>query len=577
MHKAFPLLVRKFPLPEGTSHCLKKNATARRKVMPLPKDYTAVIIKKKLSVKDDSFLKISTPCPALYSSSNQHPDLSFQQVVSETPSLDNILTLSNQFKDTLGGTINSEESNGVEADVSNLEVSITASPTPTLRIHKDHPKSQIIGPVDTLIQTRNKSKEKIFDALQDPSWVEAMQEELLQFKIQNVWTLVDCPKGVRPIGTKWVLKNKKDERGIVIKNKARLVAHGHTQEEGIDYDEVYAPVARIEAIRLFLAYASFMDFVVYQMDVKSDFLYGTIDEEVLNMTLEAFSREFSTSILHLSDSEQRTHEFIHIYLAFAKKGEHNSDFHPMVDFLEASSLRRNLKLRDKDGIRSLLDAELFEKLTLMGYNISQNQKFTFQKGHYTSLWNQFNDVKNMLGHGGFSWDVTRHMVVADDYVWETYVKEKCIINAFNANMGRPVGSPSKPVGSPPEPPELPEPPKPDPAGALMQPVRVVHGLQDKAFKELAAAMPLSISARVESLDGNRNPASAKFCSELHIPGLNVPLNFALITSMQVVSSSSVNWFHSMHRTSSSISACTARTSSHAVAAEAKYEADGQVL
>nr|GEZ88560.1 ribonuclease H-like domain-containing protein [Tanacetum cinerariifolium] len=79
---------------------------------------------------------------------------------------------------------------------------------------------------------------------------------------------------------KKVLKNKKDERGIVIRNKARLVAQEHTQEEGIDYDEVFAPVARIDAIRLFLAYASFMGFIVYQMDVKSAFLYGTINEEV---------------------------------------------------------------------------------------------------------------------------------------------------------------------------------------------------------------------------------------------------------------------------------------------------------
>nr|GFC72335.1 copia protein [Tanacetum cinerariifolium] len=109
-----------------------------------------------------------------------------------------------------------------------------------------------------------------------------MQDKLLQFKIQNVWTLVDCPKGVRPIGTKWILKNKKDERGIVVKNKARLVAQGYTQEEMIDYNEVFAPVARIEAIRLFLAYAS-LGFTVYQMDVKSDFLYGTIDEEVYVM------------------------------------------------------------------------------------------------------------------------------------------------------------------------------------------------------------------------------------------------------------------------------------------------------
>ncbi|GKE20173.1 putative ribonuclease H-like domain-containing protein [Tanacetum coccineum] len=107
-----------------------------------------------------------------------------------------------------------------------------------------------------------------------------MQEELLQFKIQKVWTLVDLPYGKKAIGTKWVYRNKKDERGIVVKNKARLVAQGYKQEEGIDYDKVFAPVARIEAIRLFFAYASFMNFLVYQIDVKSVFLYGTIEEEV---------------------------------------------------------------------------------------------------------------------------------------------------------------------------------------------------------------------------------------------------------------------------------------------------------
>ncbi|GJR48935.1 putative ribonuclease H-like domain-containing protein [Tanacetum coccineum] len=105
-------------------------------------------------------------------------------------------------------------------------------------------------------------------------------EELLQFKLQQVWVLVDLPNGAKVIGTKWVYRNKKDERGVVVRNKARLVAQGHRQEEGIDYDEVFAPVARIEAIRLFLAFASFMGFIVYQMDVKSAFLYGTIDEEV---------------------------------------------------------------------------------------------------------------------------------------------------------------------------------------------------------------------------------------------------------------------------------------------------------
>ncbi|GJX08246.1 putative ribonuclease H-like domain-containing protein [Tanacetum coccineum] len=120
----------------------------------------------------------------------------------------------------------------------------------------------------------------ISQALQDESWVEAMQEELLQFKLQKVWVLVDLPYGKKVIGTKWVFRNKRDERSIVVKNKARLVAQGFRQEEGIDYDEVFAPVARIEAIRLFLAFASYMGFTVYQMDVKSAFLYGTIEEEV---------------------------------------------------------------------------------------------------------------------------------------------------------------------------------------------------------------------------------------------------------------------------------------------------------
>nr|GEY31886.1 hypothetical protein [Tanacetum cinerariifolium] len=98
----------------------------------------------------------------------------------------------------------------------------------------------------------------------------AIQEELLQFKLQEVWTLMDLPYRKRAIGTKWVFKNKKDERGIVIRNRERLVAQGHTQEEGIDYDEIFTPVTRIKAIRLFLAYASFKDFMVYQMDIEEE-------------------------------------------------------------------------------------------------------------------------------------------------------------------------------------------------------------------------------------------------------------------------------------------------------------------
>ncbi|GJX42275.1 putative ribonuclease H-like domain-containing protein, partial [Tanacetum coccineum] len=173
-----------------------------------------------------------------------------------------------------------DEDVGAEADMNNLDAFMPVSPILTTRIHKYHPVEQIIGDLNLAPQTRrmtNNKKEhglfssvqqrtnhkdfqnclfacflsqkelkKVVQALKDPSWIEAMQEELLQFKLQEVWTLVELPNGKRAIGTKWVLRNKKDER----------------------------------AIRLFLAYASFKDFVVYQMDVKSAFLYGKIEVEV---------------------------------------------------------------------------------------------------------------------------------------------------------------------------------------------------------------------------------------------------------------------------------------------------------
>nr|GEY04764.1 hypothetical protein [Tanacetum cinerariifolium] len=145
-----------------------------------------------------------------------------------------------------------EEDVGAEADFSNLETSITVSPIPTSRVHKDHLVTQIIGDLSSAPQTRSMTR--------------VVKDQ-------------DLPKGKRAIGSKCVFRNKKDERWIVIRNKARLIAQGHTQEEGIDYEEVFAPVARIEAIRLF-AYASFMGFMVYQMDFKSAFLYGTIEGEV---------------------------------------------------------------------------------------------------------------------------------------------------------------------------------------------------------------------------------------------------------------------------------------------------------
>ena len=122
---------------------------------------------------------------------------------------------------------------------------------------------------------------KVEEALHDPDWVNAMHEELHNFERNQVWTLVEKPdEKHNVIGTKWVFRNKKDEDGQVVCNKAPLVAQGYTQVEGMDYGETYAPVTRLESIHILLAYANHHDISLYQMDIKSAFLNGEIEEEV---------------------------------------------------------------------------------------------------------------------------------------------------------------------------------------------------------------------------------------------------------------------------------------------------------
>ncbi|GJT50308.1 putative ribonuclease H-like domain-containing protein [Tanacetum coccineum] len=149
----------------------------------------------------------------------------------------------------------------VWADMNNLDAFMPISPIPTTRIHKDHLVEQIIRDLHSAPQTRRMTKN--------------LEEH--DYKMFRLWW--DLPNRKRAIRTKWVYKNKKDKRGIVIKNKSRLVAQGCIQEEGIDYDEVFAPVSRIEAIRLFLA-MPYVRLCGVLMDVKSAFLYGMIEEEV---------------------------------------------------------------------------------------------------------------------------------------------------------------------------------------------------------------------------------------------------------------------------------------------------------
>ncbi|GJY05089.1 retrovirus-related pol polyprotein from transposon TNT 1-94 [Tanacetum coccineum] len=158
---------------------------------------------------------------------------------------------------------------------------------------RNHPLENVIGNLNQRTlrsQAQNQSNffcfistiepKNVNEALGDESWIVAMQEELNQFVANDVWELVPQPRNMTIIGTKWVFRNKLDENGVVSRNKARLVAQGYNQQEGIDYDETYAPVARLESIRILLAYACALDFKLFQMDVKSAFLNGFINEEV---------------------------------------------------------------------------------------------------------------------------------------------------------------------------------------------------------------------------------------------------------------------------------------------------------
>ncbi|KAI3733240.1 hypothetical protein L1987_64460 [Smallanthus sonchifolius] len=240
------------------------------------------------------------PNVASTSGRTQHDDTDDDEVVFQESS-----------NDIVNIVDDSSASVSIEGELpSNLDAVIQALDIPQSRVHKNHPTDNIIGDLNAGVQMRHRTlarnsclyinivdtgiletclhacfisqtePKNVVEALDDDCWIEAIQEELAQFDKLHVWDLVDLPNGSRSIGIKWVFKCKRDDRGVVVRNKARLVVQGFNQQEGIDYTEVYAPVARIEVIRLFLVYASFKGFKVFQLDVKSDFLYGKVKEEV---------------------------------------------------------------------------------------------------------------------------------------------------------------------------------------------------------------------------------------------------------------------------------------------------------
>nr|GEV74837.1 putative RNA-directed DNA polymerase [Tanacetum cinerariifolium] len=231
---------------------------------------------------------VSSPVPTACLDDSPEPSsdtrLISKRVTSQDdpPSLDNILNLSNRFEDILGVTTNTDDTNRVEADLVQTKTKSKEmeeqSFIATIHQKTDPALLQFCLFLCFLYQEEPKN---ISNALKDPNRIEAMQEELLQFKMFGIWL-------------------------IVLKG---IVAQRHTQEEGIDYEEVFAPVARIEAIRLFLAYASFMGFTANQMDVKSAFLYGTIDEQVYVMQPHGFQDpEFLARVYKVEKAMYELHQ-----------------------------------------------------------------------------------------------------------------------------------------------------------------------------------------------------------------------------------------------------------------------------
>nr|GEX56231.1 hypothetical protein [Tanacetum cinerariifolium] len=169
----------------------------------------------------------------------------------------------------------------------------------------DHPLEQVVREPSRPVVTRNQLRsdgdmcmyaltvstlepKTVKGAMTDPAWIDSMQEELLQFKRLDVWVLVPAPDNISPLTLKWLFKNKHDEEHTVIRNKSRFVVRRYRQVEGIDFEESFALVARMEAIRIFLAYAAHKLFTVFQMDVKTAFLHGSLKEDVYVCQPEGF-------------------------------------------------------------------------------------------------------------------------------------------------------------------------------------------------------------------------------------------------------------------------------------------------
>jgi hypothetical protein len=245
-------------------------------------------------------MSIGDVCPKESKEPTQTQDQPSSSIQASPPTQDEDQAQDDNNEDQEDGP-SQEESNDQGGDDNDKDKEddqeIQGQRPPHPRVHqeiqRDHPVNSILGDIHKGVTTRSRVAHfcehysfvssiepyKVEDALRNSDWVLAMQEELNNFTRTEVWHLVPRPNQ-NVVATKWVFRNKQDEHGVVTRNKARLVAKGYSQVEGLDFDETYAPVARLESICILLAYATYHGFKLYQMEVKSSFLNRPIKEEV---------------------------------------------------------------------------------------------------------------------------------------------------------------------------------------------------------------------------------------------------------------------------------------------------------
>nr|GEV83101.1 Gag-Pol polyprotein [Tanacetum cinerariifolium] len=261
---------------------------------------------------------------------------------------------------------------------------------------KDHPLEQVIGNPSQSVRTRRQLEsdcemcmfaltvsrtdpKNIKEAMNDSAWIESMQEELHQFDRLDVWKLVDRPLYTNVINMKWLWKNKRDEENTVIRNKSRLVAKGYAQKEGVDFKESFAPVARLEVVRLFIAYAAHKSFTVYQMDVKTAFLYGPLKEEVYVNQPDGFVDPYHP------DKVYRLKKAL-----YGLKQAPRAWYDELSKFLVSKESRFRIDSKSINKVFILVVLDLSKEIVVKRAN---QKEYTFKEADFPSL--HLNDIKYM--------------------------------------------------------------------------------------------------------------------------------------------------------------------------------------